>query len=348
MPRSVLPPDLRDASAEERAELEQVWARLGDAPAETTTAETDAAWDRLASRLRLDAEPAPLERPRRRAADRVADRVAAPPRRRRIPTGWIASGIAALALVVVAVVTLPTLVAPVSVQAAPGSTEVVTLPDGSTVTLAAGSRVTYAKRFGSLLGAPDARQVALVGEGAFSVQSGDAPFVVTTFNAEVEVLGTRFVVRAHWREEATRVTVEEGSVRVTGAGESVQLGANEATVVVGDEEAPAAPAAADVARALAWTDGGLSFDALPLVDAFAEIERRYGVTVDTDGNVPTSADVTAFYAEAPDVRTVLGDLCAAHGLRFEATSRGFAVSSDGERPRAPAPRPSRSSTATPR
>ena len=32
MPRSVLPPDLRDASAEERAELEQVWARLGDAP----------------------------------------------------------------------------------------------------------------------------------------------------------------------------------------------------------------------------------------------------------------------------------------------------------------------------
>ena len=118
--------------------------------------------------------------------------------------------------------------------------------------------------------------------------------------------------------------------------------------MIGDEADPTAPAAAEDLRALAWTDGGLSFDDLPLAAAFAEIERRYGVTVDTDGNVPTSADVTAFYAETPDVRTVLGDLCAAHGLRFEATSRGFAVSTDGERPRAPASRPSRPSSATPR
>lgn len=348
MPRTVLPPELRDASDEERADLEQVWARLGDAPAETTHAETDAAWDRLASRLRLDAEPAPTEPShRRRAADRAAR-----PRRRRLPTRWIATGVTALAFIAMVALTAPTLVAPVSVQAAPGTTEAVTLPDGSTVTLAPGSRVTYAKRFGALLGAPETRQVALVGEGFFDVESGDAPFVVTTFNAEVQVLGTRFGVRAHWREDATRVTVEEGAVQVTAAGESVRLGAEEATVVMGDEAAPTAPEAIDAERALAWIDGGLSFDDLSLADAFAEIERRYGVTVDTDGNVPASADVTAFYARAPDVRTVLGDLCAAHGLRFEATSRGFAVSASGSSPRDArqpgASRPSRTSSASPR
>ena len=109
MPRSVLPPDLRDASAEERAELEQVWSHLGDAPAETTPAETDAAWDRLASRLRLDAEPSPSERPRR-APDRPASRT-----RRRFPTRPFAIGVAALALVALAVVTVPALTEPLSV-----------------------------------------------------------------------------------------------------------------------------------------------------------------------------------------------------------------------------------------
>ncbi|HIG74176.1 MAG TPA: DUF4974 domain-containing protein [Bacteroidetes bacterium] len=333
MPRSVLPPDLRDASAEERAELEQVWARLGDAPPPAPPADTDAAWDRLSSRLGLDAEP---PRSPRRAPDR---------RSRPLPRRWIGTGLAALAVAVVAFVALPTLVAPVSVQAAPGSTEVVVLPDGSRVTLAPGARLTYAKRFGSWIGAPSERQVALVGEGAFEVESRTAPFIVETFNARVEVLGTRFGVRAYWREGETRVAVEEGSVRVDAAGETVQLGAAEGTVVAGSDAPPTAAQPADASRALAWTSGGLAFDDLPLADAFREIERRYDVQIDAGGNVPADADVTAFYARAPDVRTVLGDLCAAHGLRFEATSRGFTVTASPAAPTRRAPAPSRSSAA---
>lgn len=327
--------------------MEQVWARLGDAPPTTTPAATDAAWERLSSRLHLEDQPSETELPpasRRRASDRAA----APSRRRRFSTRWVTAGVAALALVAFSLWTVPTLVAPVSVQAAPGSAEVIALPDGSTVTLAAGSRLTYAKRFGTLLGSPDERQVALVGEAAFDVESGDAPFVVETFNASVEVVGTRFAVRAHWREAETRVTVEEGVVRVEAAGETVELTAAETTTVAGDDTAPTTPEVADPARALAFVDGGLAFDDLPLADAFREIERRYGVQIQAGGNVNTSADVTAFYASAPEVKTVLGDLCAANGLRFEATSRGFTVSTDGSRSRSLAPRPSSPSSATPR
>ena len=326
-------PDVQGASDAERADLEHIWNQLGEPPPVTTPAETEDAWDRLSKRLHLDS---------RASARRPPDRL--PARRSRLRL-WTSVGTVALGALAFALWAAPSLTAPVTVSAAPGETRAVTLPDGSTASLAAGSQVTYRKRFGSLVGLAEVRRVALVGEGLFDVEHGEAPFVVETFNARVEVLGTRFAVRAHSDEEQTRVVVQEGSVRVESAGESVRLAAGEATVVSGASAPPSAPASADASRAAAWAGGGLAFDALPLADAFREIERRYGVTVRVRGAAAAradspGADVTAFYARAPDVRTVLGDLCAANGLRFEATSQGFEVFAD----HSPAPRPGPTAT----
>ncbi|MEL6616870.1 MAG: FecR domain-containing protein, partial [Bacteroidota bacterium] len=217
----------------------------------------------------------------------------------------------------------------------------VSLPDGSTATLGTDATLTYRRGFGALVGQPEIREVALVGEAFFDVESGEAQFVVNTFNARVQVLGTRFGVRAFWREEATRVTVEEGRVRVSGGGEAVELTAGQGSTVAVPENAapeaaavPSAPAEADVEREMVWREGGIAFTTVPLAAAFAEIERRFGVEITVGRGVPTDADVTAFYATTPDVKTVLGDLCAAYGLQFRATSRGFEVSADPDARRA--------------
>lgn len=337
MSRPVLPPDLRDVPPEEHAQLERVWAMLGDAPPATTPAATEDAWHRLRAQIEppdaaSGAAPAPEPRVRR-------DRPAARPSRQR--RRWAAPVAALAVLAIVAVVGLRQWAAPITVQAS-GETQVVALPDGSTATLGTDATLTYRRGFGALVGAPEVRQVALVGEAFFDVESGEAPFVVRTFNAEVEVLGTRFGVRAFWREETTRVTVEEGRVRVGGGGESVELAAGEGSTVAVPEGAapeaaavPTAPTQADVERETVWREGGIAFTTVPLAAAFAEIERRFGVEIALGSGVPTDADVTAFYATTPDVRTVLGDLCAAYGLQFRATSRGFEVSAD------PDARPSR-------
>jgi ferric-dicitrate binding protein FerR (iron transport regulator) len=267
-----------------------------------------------------------VTRPTRRA-DRPA---AAPPRRRTLARA--ALGLVGLGAVALAALGYARWAEPVVVRATPATTAAVTLPDGSEVTLASDSRLTYRRGFGRLLGAPAERRVTLRGEAFFDVQTGDAPFVVETFNAEVEVLGTRFNVRAR-AEEATDVALEEGRVRVSAGGAAVELASGEATQVpaagLGGSgrplvARPSPPASVALGRALAWQAGGLSLDDLSLRAAFAEIERRYGIEVEAPG-VDLRAAVTAYYAERPELRTVLGDLCAAHGLRYRLTSRGAEI-----------------------
>jgi transmembrane sensor len=83
----------------------------------------------------------------------------------------------------------------------------VQLPDGSSARLANATVMRYPSGF------VGGRRVHLVGEGRFDVVPGSGPFYVTTESAEIMVLGTSFTVRAY-RDQATIVTVVEGTVRV--------------------------------------------------------------------------------------------------------------------------------------
>ncbi|MGD2034685.1 MAG: FecR domain-containing protein [Bacteroidales bacterium] len=83
------------------------------------------------------------------------------------------------------------------------------LPDGSVVTLNAGSRLTYSKNnFGK-----ENRTVNLRGEAYFEVEKDiDRPFIIRLDKAEIRVLGTAFNVRAYRKMDAIEVTVSEGKV----------------------------------------------------------------------------------------------------------------------------------------
>ncbi|MEM8559772.1 MAG: FecR family protein, partial [Bacteroidota bacterium] len=217
-----LPEDtLHAAPPDEHPTLERVWELLDAAgPATDDTASTDQAWAALADRLALDPglatqTPRPAARQARtRSASREPFRGARSPRRR-----WATAtlGLAALLLLVLAWPRTVTHTVPFGEQRA------VTLPDGSTAHLNSGATLAYARGFDRLpLVAAPTRQVRLDGEAFFDVtpatEHGGRAFVVETFNAQVEVVGTRFNVRAwHSQEERTTVTVEEGIVNVTGS-----------------------------------------------------------------------------------------------------------------------------------
>ncbi|MEL7362703.1 MAG: FecR domain-containing protein [Bacteroidota bacterium] len=220
----------------------------------------------------------------------------------------------------------------VTLRAAPGEQIAATLPDGSTITLSGGTTLTYASGFRALgFRQADTRAVHLDGEAFFEVESGARPFVVSTFNAEVTVLGTRFNVQAHAddRDAATHVVLEEGSVAVS-AGEikrAIVLAPGEATVVRASEGivAPTGPVPVALDRALAWRDGGFVAEAQPLADVFRAVERRYGVTISTAANVPLDRQLTLYLGPRP-AEALMNDLALAAGLRVESRHGGFHVS----------------------
>src|SRR5207247_2369636 len=99
----------------------------------------------------------------------------------------------------------------------PGSNEaILTLADGSKVRLNAASSIKFPTVFSG-----KQRNVELKGEGYFEVAKNKAkPFIVSTGNQRVEVLGTHFNVNAYGDDGVTRTTLLEGSVQVAMANRS--------------------------------------------------------------------------------------------------------------------------------
>ncbi len=85
------------------------------------------------------------------------------------------------------------------------------LPDGSTVWMHADALITYPTVFSK-----NQRQVSFEGEGFFDVKSDKSrPFVIQSGDMKVEVLGTRFNVKAPPKEMIYEVSVVSGSVAVS-------------------------------------------------------------------------------------------------------------------------------------
>ena len=87
-------------------------------------------------------------------------------------------------------------------------TREILLPDGSEVTLNAGSKLTYLRNFGG-----KDRRVVLAGEAYFEIKRDTLlPFIIQMNEVEIEVLGTSFNVKAYKKSDRIEVTVTEGKV----------------------------------------------------------------------------------------------------------------------------------------
>jgi transmembrane sensor len=91
-----------------------------------------------------------------------------------------------------------------------GSKASFSLPDGTTVTLNAGSKLKYDNKFGM-----SDRVVQLEGEGYFKVaKDASKPFIVKTLYLSVKALGTEFNVKAYPDDKTIETTLVEGAVNV--------------------------------------------------------------------------------------------------------------------------------------
>jgi ferric-dicitrate binding protein FerR (iron transport regulator) len=147
-----------------------------------------------------------------------------------------------------------------------------TLADGTAVTLNAGSTLRFPARF-----PPGRREVWLSGEGYFQVASSPAsPFSVHANGTVTTALGTEFNVNAYDGEETTGITLVTGIVEVA-VGARVSRLAPGYRVAVDNATGEAHREQVYLPAIIAWKDGVLRFDDIPLDELMRRLERWYDV-----------------------------------------------------------------------
>lgn len=174
------------------------------------------------------------------------------------------------------------------------ATKEVILPDGSKVTMNINSTLSYPETF-----ANDRRDVTFEGEGFFEVQSDSLyPFIVSTPQVKVRVLGTAFNLRSYKDDPVVETALIHGKVEVLSKDESFTYSTlkpkekfvmEKATV----ESTKSAPAKARVEISplqfidgdkttpvdMAWKEGKFAFASSSFLDVAREMKRRYGVEI---------------------------------------------------------------------
>ena len=211
------------------------------------------------------------------------------PRRRVLP--WVSGMVAAAAAVVLCVFLFRGNERQMIELIANNAVKEFVLPDGTEVTLAPGSKLTYSEK--------SPRNTTLEGKAYFEVARDEAvPFEITADGAFVRVLGTKFMVDAG--SSVKEVYVTEGKVLFAKSSdaEGVILTKDMQATLSPDENVPVIAVEPDV-NSIAWQRGSFIFDKTPLREVLETLSKHYKVSfATTDLDKQLSGE---FYAEDLDL-----------------------------------------------
>ena len=159
-----------------------------------------------------------------------------------------------------------------------GEQVTISLPDGTQVTLNAGSRLSYnLSDYNS-----DERQIKFDGEGYFRVaKNPSSPFSIVAKGLKVSVLGTTFNLRARSSDATAELSLEEGSVRFLAlkTGQNVILSPNQKGILDQKRGTLTVEEERHVTDASAWRRGELVFRNISFAEVLKEIEGVYHVSI---------------------------------------------------------------------
>ena len=197
------------------------------------------------------------------------------------------------------------------------SKDIITLPDGSEVTLKSGSSLTVVR---GLKG--EKRRVKLKGEAFFDIAKDHThPFVISVASVTVEVLGTAFNLEKNGQE--VRIDVVRGVVRFSGKHEEVLVHKGEEAVFDGNTIHKT-----DIRdeNFLAWKTGVMKFKDAGLKDILEVITDTYDEVKGYKINSPADVKVTTEFVNQP-LKTVLNELQIHFNKKF-VLHEGILVISD--------------------
>jgi transmembrane sensor len=167
------------------------------------------------------------------------------------------------------------------------------LPDGSMVSLHAGSRISYPERFSS-----KKRNVMLDGEAYFKVARNELkPFIVASGDARVEVLGTQFNVNTRKSAGKMEVVLTNGKVSVYYRGKQ-----KDKVLLMPGEKAEIFPISKVINKTIntdpnymAWKTMIIVFDDQPLQEVVSTLQNIYQKNITISGPQLAQCRVSASF-----------------------------------------------------
>lgn len=168
-------------------------------------------------------------------------------------------------------------------KALPGTRKILHLPDGSKVTLHAGSKITYQEPFSA-----HKRAFTLSGEAFFEVAKDSLrPFIVQTGNLSTQALGTSFNIQYQPLRQHISVALATGSVEIE---RQAQAGSQPVTRLLPGQQLVYHRVSQnytvrpyDPMEVLAWRSGVLYFKKANLSQVVEKLESWYGVEIELKG-----------------------------------------------------------------
>lgn len=196
----------------------------------------------------------------------------------------------------------------------PGRKSKLNLPDGSSVTLNAESKIIFPNVF------KDKREVWLTGEASFEVEENpEKSFLVHTKNLTIMVKGTTFNVKAFSNDLNESVSLLSGKVSITHKdehkqdekydlipGEKLSLNLKSNQLIVSDLNMDE----------VVWRSGILVFKNDQLDTFIEKIQRWYGVSVDVIGTPKEKININGKF-DNESLEIVLESLKFSIGINYE-------------------------------
>lgn len=200
-----------------------------------------------------------------------------------------------------------------------GGQYTVTLSDGTKVWLNSESSLTYPVVFGGA-----ERKAILKGEAYFEVSKNkQKPFIAQTDHAAVYVLGTHFNINAYEDERNVKVTLLEGSVRLSAGLDKALLAPGEQGIV-DISRAGIERKKVNVNQVMAWKAGYFIFRNNTIQDIMCQIERWYDVEVVYEGEIPKGT-FGGTYSRNKDIHELLKGLELTGLVHFKIEGRRLIV-----------------------
>jgi len=200
-----------------------------------------------------------------------------------------------------------------------GGRYAITLADGTKVILNAASSLRFPTAFTG-----NDRSVRLSGEAWFEITPDKLhPFIVTSGDQDLKVLGTSFNLNAYEDEPSIITTLLNGSVIVSSriAHQSHSLSPGQQSILTG---AKLSISEADIEEATAWKNGYFMFESEGISTIMRKIARWYDVDIKFDGPPPTdkfNGSIQRFV----NVSQVLNKLALTNKVHFTIEGRTIIV-----------------------
>ena len=193
-----------------------------------------------------------------------------------------------------------------------GERSKVVLPDGSTVQLNGGSRLTFSPAFQA-----EKRTVFLEGEAYFDVTHDRLhPFIVETDRLQIKVLGTKFNVSNYPDDQIITTYLEEGKVEITMDGQDDTLLRPFEALEFNRTSGKVSKKVINDNRFSDWTRGVLNINGETIEEFAKKLERRFDIRI-VFGDDKIRKRIYSGSIKDESLDTVLEALRFASSLRYE-------------------------------